>query len=218
MPVDRATRLGLLAGVVGPALFVASFLVQGAVRPGYDPLRHPGSSLVLGSPAGRVQVVSFVVTGGLVTAYAGALARCRAGRWTPILLTAVGIGLVGAGIFPTDPVNGYPPGSPDPAPRTAAGQLHDLFSTPVFTALPAAALVLGARFARTGKRGWARYSRLTAALFWICFGLSSAGFGGVPALVSTGGLWQRLSLVTGLGWLAGTALRCWRRTQPGGSR
>ena len=210
MPVDRVTRLGLLAGVVAPALFVVSFLVQGAVRPGYDPLRHPVSALALGSPAGQVQVVTFVVTGVLVTAYAGALARCGTGRWTPILLAAVGIGLVGAGIFPADPINGYPPGSPDPAPPTAAGQLHDLFSTPVFTALPAAALVLGARFARAGERGWARYSRLTVVLFWTFFVLSSVGFGGVAALVPTGGLWQRLSLVTGLGWLGATALRCWR--------
>jgi hypothetical membrane protein len=201
--------------VVAPAVFVVSFLVQGALRPGYDPLRHPVSSLVLGSPAGWVQIVTFVVTGGLVAAYAGALARSGAGRWTPILLAAVGIGLVGAGIFPTDPINGYPPGAPDPAPRTAAGQLHDLFSTPVFTALPAAALVLGARFSRVDERTWAGYSRLTAALFWVCFGLSSAGFAGVPALVPTGGLWQRLSLVIGLGWLAATALRWWRRTRPG---
>lgn len=204
----------MLAGVAAPVLFVGSFLVQGAVRPGYDPLRHPVSSLVLGSPAGRVQVLTFVLTGLLVVGYAVALGRSGGGRWTPILVAAVGIGLVGAGIFPADPINGYPPGSPVPAPRTTAGVLHDLCSTPVFTALPAAALVLGSRLARAGDRPWACYSRLTAVLFWACFALSSAGFSGVPALVPTGGLWQRLSLVVGLAWLAATAIRWRRRARP----
>ena len=157
-----------------------------------------------------VQVATVHRHGILVTPYAVALARSGAGRWAPILIAAVGVGLVGAGIFPADPINGSPPGTPVPAPRTPPGRLHDLFSTPVFTALPAAALVLGARFARAGERGWARYSRLTAVLFWTFFVLSSVGFGGVAALVPTGGLWQRLSLVTGLGWLGATALRCWR--------
>ena len=77
----------------------------------------------------------------------------------------------------------------------------------MFTALPAAALVLGARFARSGDRRWARYSRVTAALFWACFVLFSLGFGGVATFMPTGGLWQRLSLVIGLGWLAAVALR-----------
>ncbi len=197
--------------MVGPALFVASFLIQGAVRPGYDPLRHPVSSLSLGHPAGWVQVATFLGTGVLVSAYAVGLARSGTGRWTPILVAAVGIGLVGAGIYPTDPINGYPPGSPDQSAQTATGELHQLFSTPVFTALPAAALVLGARFARAGEQGWARYSRITAAAFWVCFVLSSIGFGGVPALVPTGGLWQRLSLVVGFAWLVAVALHLLRR-------
>ena len=36
--VDR--RAGLWAGVVGPILFIVVFLVEGAIRPGYDPIRH----------------------------------------------------------------------------------------------------------------------------------------------------------------------------------
>jgi hypothetical protein len=63
----------LQTGVVAPALFVVSFLVQGAVRPGYDPLRHPVSSLVLGSSSGLVQAVTVVLTGLLVAAYAIAI-------------------------------------------------------------------------------------------------------------------------------------------------
>jgi hypothetical membrane protein len=191
--------------VVGPTLFVVSFLTQGALRPEYDPLRHPISSLALGGPAGWVQSATFLLTGGLVTAYAWGLRRCGLGRWLPILVAAVGLGLVGAGIFPADPINGYPPGSPVPAPATTTGRVHDLSSTPVFIALPAACLVFAARMARAGNRRWARYSRITAAVFLGCFVLSAVGFGGVDPLVATGGLWQRLCIVVGFGWLAGVA-------------
>ena len=43
-------RCGLLAG----PLFVVTFLLEGAFRDGYDPLRHPVSSLSLG-PGGWVR-------------------------------------------------------------------------------------------------------------------------------------------------------------------
>ena len=114
----------------------------------------------------------------------------------------MGIGLVGAGVFPADPINGYPPGTPDRLPQSDVGELHDLFSTPVFTALPAAALVLGARFARAGEPGLGPLLARHGGAFWVCFVLAVVGFNGVPALVPTGGLWQRLSITIGFLWLA----------------
>ena len=152
----------MLGGVLGPVIFVASFLVQGALRSGYEPLRHPVSSLSLGS-AGWVQMATFWLTGLLIAAYAVGLRRAGCGWWTPVLVGLVGVGLVGAGIFAADPISGYPPGSPVSAPPTTHGIAHQLFSTPVFTALPAAMLVMTRRFLRSGERGWARYSLLSAA-------------------------------------------------------
>jgi hypothetical protein len=49
-------RCGLAAGPV----FVAVFLAEGAVREGYNPLRHPVSSLALG-PRGWIQAGNFAV-------------------------------------------------------------------------------------------------------------------------------------------------------------
>ena len=84
VPVDGSTGCNggvrsrlLLCGVLGPVIFVASFLVQGAVRSGYDALRHPVSSLSLGS-AGWVQMATFWVTGLLIAAYAVGLRRAGA--------------------------------------------------------------------------------------------------------------------------------------------
>jgi hypothetical protein len=56
--------------VAGPLFFLV-FTVAGLVRPDYDPLRHPVSSLEFG-PTGWVQALNFIVTGTLVTLLLGA--------------------------------------------------------------------------------------------------------------------------------------------------
>jgi hypothetical protein len=201
----------LAAGAVGALLFVVVFLVAGAARPGYNPLRHPVSSLAIGGD-GWVQVANFVVTGLLLLAFAGGLwADGETGRWVPLLLGLLAVGLVGAGVFVADPIGGYPPGTPQQPVRTSAGALHDLFSTPVFTALPAACFVLARRFAVRGRPGWAAYSAGTGAVFLAAFVLSSLGFAQQPAFVAVGGLCQRLALVVGLAWIAAVAVHLLRR-------
>src|SRR3954451_19630759 len=94
---DVARLCGALAG----PLFVGTFLVEGAVRTGYSPLRHPVSGLALG-PDGGVQSINFLVTGALLVTFAvgrGDLVP-RTARY---LLAAVGLGMIGSGVFVTDP-------------------------------------------------------------------------------------------------------------------
>jgi hypothetical membrane protein len=203
----REQRALLAAGVLAGSLFAASVLVEGAVRPDYDPLRHPVSSLSL-VPGGWTQMVTFLVTGALVTAFAVGLRHRHDRRAVPVLLALVGIGLIGAGVFPADPLNGYPPGTPAVAARTVEGSLHRIFSTPVFTALPAAAIVVGRRAGRRGRRAWARYSTASGVLLLACFVLTSVGFAQVPGLVDVAGLLQRLTLGVGFAWLTTLAVRC----------
>ena len=207
----------MLCGVIGPVLFVVSFLVQGAVRADYDPLRHPVSSLSFG-PTGWVQMLTFWVSGLLVIAYAVGLRRAGCGWSTPVLVGLVGLGLFGAGWFTADPFSGYPPGSPVPPVRTPHGIAHDLFSTPVFLATPAAMLVMARRLFRSGRRGWAWYSLISAPVFLGCFVLASLGFNQNPVLTPLGGLFQRLALVVGLGWLAALAVHLDRRPVDGDPR
>ncbi len=202
-PVTRGQRYrpgrldrGLLCcGVVARPLFVTAFLAGGARRPGYDPRRHPVSSLALGA-GGGVQAANFAVTGVLYLALAAGLARTpepagdtRAG---PVLIGAAAVGLLGAGAFATDPVSGYPPGTPGtPARYSSSGALHDLFSAPTFIGLPAAALAYARAFRRVGDCGWAAYSAGSAVVMLAAFGLASAGFSQVPSLVNHGGASQR---------------------------
>jgi hypothetical protein len=196
----------LACGVAAGPLFFTIFLTAGALRPGYDPLRHPVSSLEFG-PQGWVQSVNFILTGTLVTLFGWGVRplvhRLGGGRAVTVLLIAVGIGLVGAGFFDPDPLSGYPPGTPPTALNPSLHRiLHDLFSTPVFTALPAACFVLARRFAKAHMRSWAIYSAVSGGLMAALFVLTSVAFNQGTALTAVGGLLQRLTLATGFAWMA----------------
>jgi hypothetical protein len=155
----RLTRALLACGAIAGPLFVIMALLEGVTRAGYSPLRHPISALALGE-LGWTQRVTFLLTGLLTLAFGFGVRRAlrlRGGsHWEPLLIGAIGIGLLGAGVFVTDPLNGYPPGTPDlPIGRSTAGVLHDRFSALVFLGFPAACLVLGRRFIAWGDSGWA---------------------------------------------------------------
>lgn len=204
-PTPQVWTRGLLrCGVVAGPVFVTVFLVEGAVREGYAPLRHPVSSLALG-PRGRLQGVNFAVTGTLILAGAAGLARAGdavTARVAPALIGAAGAGLIWSAVFTTDPVSGYP-GTPDaPARPTRSGTAHNLGAIPVFAGLPAAALACGRRSWRAGQHRFGAYSAVSAATMLATAALASAGFGQAPRLVSLGGLFQRISIIAGFGWLA----------------
>jgi hypothetical membrane protein len=199
-------RALLWCGVVAGPLFVVAFLAQGAVRAGYDPLVHPVSSLALG-PSGWTQSVNFVVTGALLLAFAAGLWLQASGVITPVLIAIVAVGLIGAGFFPADPINGYPPGTPLAPPYpTTDGALHDAFSALFFLGLPITCLVVAWRAGRSRRVGWAVASVLIAVAFLGTFVLAGMGFSQDPAFLPFGGLWQRVSVAIGMGWLTALAL------------
>jgi hypothetical protein len=208
---------GLLrCGVAAGPIFVATFLIEGAVRDGYQPLRHPVSSLALGS-RGRIQAGNFAVTGSLLLAGAAGLARAgdpasTSIRAAPALIGAAGAGLIGSAVFTTDPVSGYPPGTPDALTRPSpAGTAHNVAAVPVFFGLPAAALTCSWRTWRAGQRGFGLYSAGTAIAMLATMTLAAAGFGQSPRLVNLGGLFQRASIITGFAWLTALSARALQR-------
>jgi drug/metabolite transporter (DMT)-like permease len=195
----------LACGVIAGPLFVLVFLVEGATRAYYDPLRHPVSSLAFGG-SGWTQRANFLVAGLLMLAFAIGLRRAlrplEGSTWGPLLVGACAIGLLGAGFFVADPRSGYPPGAPDKRlDFTTHGVLHDLFSTLVLLALPAACFVFGRWFATRKKRGWAIYSVVSGVVFLGVFVLANAGFKQAEGLVAVAGLFQRVALIVGFGWL-----------------
>jgi hypothetical protein len=213
------TRGLLRCGVwAGPA-FTAAFLAEGAVRDGYRPLRHPVSSLALG-PRGWTQTANFAVTGALCLAGAAGLRlagdRQPGSRGGAALVAAAGAGLVASAAFRTDPVGGYPPGTPDaPARLSRAGTAHNLAAVPVFLGLPAAAACYGLASRRAGQPGFAAYCAATAVTMPVTAVLAGAGYGTSPPLGGYGGLLQRASIITGFAWLTAVSARALQRTPAG---
>ena len=206
----RLLRCGIWAGPV----FAATFLAEGAVRDGYRPLRHPVSSLALG-PRGWIQTANFAVTGVLCLAGAAGL-RLAGSRTGPALVAAAGAGLIGSAAFRTDPVGGYPPGTPDmPATSSRAGTAHNLAAVPIFLGLPAAAACYGWRSWRAGQPGFAVYCAATAATMPATMALAGAGFGQPSRLGRYGGLLQRASIITGFAWLTAVSARALQGALPG---
>jgi hypothetical protein len=208
----------LRCGVVGPLLFIAVFLVEGATRPGYSVWRNYVSELAL-SDRGWEQIANFLVCGVLCVAFAFGLRRVwRAGRasvWGPRLVGVFGLGLVAAGVFVTDPARGYPAGAPLKGdPQTWHGMLHGINALVVFPVLIAACFVLARRFAgEPENRGWATYSRVVGALVPALAVLStiSGALDENGVLSAPTGLLQRAEIILGWTWLSFTALRLLRQ-------
>ncbi|MFI7580757.1 DUF998 domain-containing protein [Kocuria sp. M4R5S9] len=205
-------RILLGCGAAAGPVFIATFLVTGAVRADYDPMRHPVSSLALG-PGGWVQQASFCLNGMMYLAFAAGLVRTQGRRCAPLtgilLVAAAGAGQIGAGIFITDPVSGYPPGTAHVLSGYSGPEalMHDVAAVPVFLGIPAAALIWARASARHRCHCWALYSGATAVIMLAGLALTSAAFAQAPALAPVGGLLQRLTVGTGMTWLSALAIR-----------
>lgn len=220
--MTTSTRILLLCGVIAGPLFTVAWILEGSTRSNYDALRHPISSLSIGE-LGWTQATTFIVTGLLTPAFAfglrSSLKPLGGSKWAPILIGAAGIGLLGAGFFATDPMNGYPPGTPVlPLQYSVPGRLHRLFSALFFLGIPLASCVLARRFSRWGQSGWAVYSTVSGLAFLAGFVLTSAGFVQADGLADVAGLFQRITITIGWGWLTLLAVHLLRNPrQPTGS-
>jgi hypothetical protein len=221
--VDRAPselRVRVACGALAGPLFVVAFTVIGASRPAYDWRRHTVSSLAVGH-RGWLQRVNFILAGVLYSYAARGLGRCprrRVGpRVVPALVAAVGIGLIGSGVFVTDPMGGFPPVTrgedrsndvalAETAP-TREGKMHNVCAVPIFAGIPLAGLASAVVAARRRDYHWGSYSASSSLVMVASFVLMGRAFGGVPRLAGKGGIFQRISIASGFGWLTALSLR-----------
>ena len=177
------TKLLLMGGILAGPIYILVGIAQVLTREGFDITRHPLSMMSLGN-LGWIQIANFVITGLLVIAGAIGLRRLAQAdkrlRWGALLLGIYGLGVLGGGIFVTDPALGFPPGTPDTYPQTMSwhGLLHFIFGQIGFLALIAASFVYARYFAKKGLRGWAIFSTLTGALFLFAIMSTVATAGG----------------------------------------
>ncbi|MGH2893732.1 MAG: DUF998 domain-containing protein [Solirubrobacteraceae bacterium] len=209
-----AARRQTVCGVVAGPVFISVFTVLGARRAGYDWRRHAVSSLAAGRD-GWVQRANFMLVGCLYCIAARGLARgprrVVGSALVPALTVGAGVGLIGSGLFVTDPVAGFPPAE-DAANGavvvpTLGGQLHNLCAIPIFIGIPAAALLSAGSAARRREHRWAGYCAGSAVAMAGTCALFGAAFGGAPQVARHGGVLQRISIATGMGWLTALASR-----------
>jgi Protein of unknown function (DUF998) len=213
MPTKTLLGCGVAAGVLVPALILA----DGSTRPGYSLWHHGASQLGTGE-RWWLLTLTFVIGGLLLIAFSAGLHRVlppgRAATWGPVLTATAGVCLVVAGVIPTDPALGYPPGEPEVV--TVAGRVHGLIGLILFVALSAAGFVLARRLGEAG-RGWAAYSRISGTLVIVlAFAAGIAYRLDVQGILrpAPAGLLEHASLLIGLCWIAALGARLSRSAQP----
>jgi hypothetical protein len=212
---SAVTRSLLGYGVIAGPFYVVVGLVQALLRPGFDLARHD-LSLLANGPLGWVQVGNLVLTGLMTVAAAIGLRRSlrvtgggRGTVWGPRLLAGYGLGLVGAGVFVADPMNGFPLGTPDgpPVVLSVGGLGHLVFGALGFACLIAGCFVLARHFATARRPGMAWFSGVTGAAYLVAFaGLASGSSAPVVVL----GFW--VAVILAFAWLAVVSIDRYRRT------
>jgi hypothetical protein len=207
------------AGMAGPTLFVAIFMLEGWLRPGYNPCAMYVSALSLGQ-RGWIQIANFVVFGVLLLVFARGVAaefpNGKASRGGLILLPIIAICYLLSGPFLMDPM-----GTPEHQ-MSIHGMLHGIFGAIVFLLMPISCFIYLRRF-RVDPR-W-------HALRWWTLGLGTISGAGVVLLtIATKlsdpqnvlhdwlGLIQRIAIVPFMIWLFTFALGLFRRSKTGRMR
>ena len=201
------TRALLTCGAVGPAIFVITFFIDGATRPGYEPWRNFVSQLSTGE-RGWVQITNFVLCGVLLLVGTAGLWRTRGSRIVTLLIGLVAVGLIAAGIFVTDPGFGYPPGERAPSAPTFHDTVHGVVSVIVFFTLGVVPMVVALQ-ARS-SRLWATYSLLSGVAVLVFITAAALVAVEQERIVSPDapmGVLQRTSVVAGFAWLAAFFMR-----------
>jgi hypothetical membrane protein len=195
----------LYAGIIGPMSFIAVFLVEGFTRPGYSQWRNLVSQLATG-PNGWMQALNFLICGSLVMACAVATGLAlRGGRGSigvPVFMALFAAALLVAGVFITDPSQGYPLGAPEV--HTTHGLIHGFAGLTAFVSLAATAFAMGWHFSsERNERRWMLYSIAVGIFIMVSFPASFALAAHLPD--SPGGVFQRATIITGWTWLAAVA-------------
>jgi hypothetical protein len=205
--VDAGTRAWPLLrwGVVAGPFYLTVGLAQALSREGFDLARHSLSVLANG-PGGWVQTANFALTGLMVLAAASGFARAlapkaRAMTWS---LAGYGLAMIAASIFRADPIDGFPPGTPEgmPASISTMGLMHFAAGGLGFLCLA----VSGFAAAWTLRRRRATSLALLSLLSGLAVALGF--FSGMVFPPGILGIW--IAVVVGWVWIAVLSLRLGR--------
>ena len=193
-------------GVVAGPFYLAVGLTQALLRDGFDFARHPLSVLANGS-WGWVQTANFVLSGLMVLAATVGFGRVlgpksRAFRWS---LAGYGLGMLLAAIFPADPIDGFPPGTPMGMPTSISttGLMHFVAGALTFLMLGISGFAAAWTMMRRRQTPLALLSLFSGLSVFIGF------FGGIASPIGVAGIW--FAVVVGWLWLAVMSLQLQRQ-------
>ena len=170
-----AQILLLSCGILASVVFTTTYLIEGALHPGYDLMRETISSLEVVSN-GWTQQVNFIVFGLLISCFAVGIRKELAGGFGatvfPLLQVVVALGLIISGIFVAEP-------------------LHTIGDYISFLSLVIGFFVIARRFAQEPRWGigWVVYS-IGSAFLMMGF---LAAFGTTLSHGGPAGLFERLA-------------------------
>jgi Protein of unknown function (DUF998) len=200
---DSARQAGS-AGATASMLFVAVFVLEDSLTPGFNWLSTPVSEHSIASD-GWIQISTFVVTGLLLLAFASGVARefGRDGSMLgPRFLGILGSCLLLSGPFVADPA----PVAVYSRDATWHGIVHGILGAIAFTLMPASCFVFYRRFRMDLQ--WRPLATWTlAACVVIVSGIVLQKIAQLGPLHRLAGLFQRIVLVTFFGWTFAFAAR-----------
>ena len=208
------TRSLLRCGVVAGPFYLALGVIQGLVRDGFDFARHPLSVLANG-PGGWIQTANFVLTGLMVLAAAAGVRRVLGpkSRGVTWFLGLYGLAMIAAAVFPADPVDGFPPGTPlgFPTSISTTGLIHFISGALAFTCLAVSGFFSAWTMWRRRMTSLALLSLFSGLIVVLGF------FGGIAVPgVGVLGIWA--AVVVGWIWLTVVSLRLTTREASFGGR
>ena len=195
-----------MSGVVAPLWFTALVVLQGWLQPEYSHVTMPISALAAW-PTGWIQNFNFYVAGALAMTFAWALdavvAPTPRGRAGNALLFLGGVGLVLAGVFPWQMVNGVPT-------ETAP---HVVGAITAFAATGLGFIVFSRRMNADARwhdlAAYTMYSGIAVLVLFVTVGFFAVDDG--APLHAWAGLLQRILVVVWFACTAVLALRARRR-------
>jgi Protein of unknown function (DUF998) len=190
------------AGMIGSALFVTVFTLEGWLRPGYDPRSTFISELSIG-PRGWVQILNFIILGTLFLVFTwGVAAEFREGKASkagPILLAIIGFSFLVSGPLVTD-VAATPRDQ-----MSLHGILHGIFGALVFSLAPISCFVFWRRFRQDPNwqhlKGWTLAAGVITTAAVILLSASTKTQVIPNVFTPWNGLIQRMVIIPYLIWI-----------------
>ena len=209
---DRRVLAGW-AGMIGSALFVTVFTLEGWLRPGYDPRSTFISELSIG-PRGWVQILNFIILGTLFLVFTWGVAdefrEGKASKAGPILLAIIGFSFLVSGPLVTD-VAATPRDQ-----MSLHGILHGIFGALVFSLSPISCFVFWRRFRQDPNwqhlKGWILAAGIITTAAVILLSASTKTQVKPNVFTPWNGLIQRMVIITYLIWIFSFAFALRKRS------